>query len=170
MKTCWRVLVGGAGMSALLLTGGLKREVVARSDTNRLTRTSMYDAPPSRAFGRRDVRVVMPSTWREAIRAARVQFAARRDLQTDDGGASARLTADVLARITDSNTAAFARSLTAEEANTPTGLAVLDRWLRLDAMAAAQWIAVRGEGSAAEALAIARTWAADGDTLCEYCD
>ncbi len=108
--------------------------------------------------------------WRVEIRAARLKFAEWHTLATDDAAGQARFAREVVALLTDANTAAFARSLNVEEANTAVGLAVLERWLRLDPRAAADWVAGRGEGTDVEALAIARAWSGDARALNAYCD
>lgn len=60
-------------------------------------------------------------------------------------GAQDDLLRDLLAQVTDENVASVVGSLTPAEYNTAFATAALQRWLRVDPLTAAQWIAAKGD-------------------------
>jgi hypothetical protein len=78
--------------------------------------------------------------------------------------------AELLALLTDDNAAELAQALTAEQRGTPLGLAVLERWLRVEPAKAARWMAAQPETTDAEALLVARALLKNPAALRAYCD
>lgn len=77
---------------------------------------------------------------------------------------------ELRALLTDENAAGIARSLSAEELDTPFGAAVLERWLGMDAVRAALWAGGRPEATDAQAWLVARKLLPDPASLQACCD
>jgi hypothetical protein len=87
-----------------------------------------------------------------------------------DKGAQDELMTDLLAILTDDNAAEISRSLSADELNSPFGLAALQRWLKVDASVAADWVAARADATEEQAWAVANRLVEDRQALEIYCD
>jgi hypothetical protein len=98
------------------------------------------------------------------------KFAQWHATKTGDAEPRDRLTAEMIALLSDENAADIAQSLSSEELNTPFGLAALARWLEVDSIGAADWVATRADSTEAEALVVARKLLADPPGLAAFCD
>ena len=86
-----------------------------------------------------------------------------------DKDAQDELRISLLAILTDDNAAAISQSLSADELGSPFGLAALQRWLKVDANAAASWIAARPDTTDDQAWAVAHRLVEDQRALERYC-
>ncbi|MGC3991150.1 MAG: hypothetical protein QM796_16010 [Chthoniobacteraceae bacterium] len=77
-------------------------------------------------------------------------------VQTGDVATSVRLLSELLALLDDADARDVLESLSAEERQTPFGLAALERWLDVDALAAARWVAVDPGATESQARVIAQ--------------
>lgn len=81
-----------------------------------------------------------------------------------------RLTAELMAMLTERNTAGFFRVLSDEEFHTHFGTKALGRWLELDADAALRWLEQRPDANDTHAWLVARRLVTEQDRLLAYCD
>ena len=93
-----------------------------------------------------------------------------RETSLDDAAARERRLQALLAMLTDGNAGAIVRSLSPDELHADFGTAALDRWLSVDAPAAAAWVAARPDATEAQAWLVARRLLADPDGLAAFCD
>lgn len=76
----------------------------------------------------------------------------------DDDESQDELMQEMLAMLTDENVAQIVQSLSAEEMNTPFGVAALHRWMQSDPLNATDWLANRPETTEQQTLAVADDW------------
>ena len=88
----------------------------------------------------------------------------------DDDEGRDRLLAEMLGMLTDETVVDVIQSLSAEELDTPFGIGALHHWMRLNAVAATDWLAARPDSTSEEMLAVAEDWTADPDALQRYVD
>jgi hypothetical protein len=77
---------------------------------------------------------------------------------------------ELLAMVTDENAAEIVQSLSADELNTPFGIAALHHWMQVDPVKAANWIASRPDTTAAQNMAVADDWLGNRAGLQKYID
>jgi hypothetical protein len=92
------------------------------------------------------------------------------ETKTDDLAGQDQLVKELTAVLTDDNTAVVVKSLSAEELDTPFGLAAFGRWLEVDVSRAADWIAARPDATEDHAWLVARKMLDDTTALHNYCD
>ncbi len=148
------LLIGlGAGLAA---GGALYLQHSSRPAASRSPNPGLA-APPAPAQG---VRLPPPVPLAPAYppQFASVHEALRqlREVQTGDDAAEARVLADLESRLTDANVAEILPGLSREELRTAFGTEALRRWLQLDPLAAAGWIAGRPDATAGDAALVAR--------------
>jgi len=102
----------------------------------------------------------------------RVHLKLRQWLETKTGDTETqdRLLKELQAMLTDDNVAGIIQSLSSEELATPFGTAALERWLKVDAALAANWIAARPDATENQAWVVARKLLEDPAGLEGYCD
>jgi hypothetical protein len=86
-----------------------------------------------------------------------------------DKGAEDELMTGLLATLTDANAAEITRALSAEDLQSRFGLAALRHWLKVDALAAADWVAARTDATVEQAGVVARELIDDPVALERYC-
>lgn len=89
---------------------------------------------------------------------------------TGDTATQEALTKELLALLTDENTAEIIQALSPIELSTPCGTAALHRWLETDFVAAATWLAARPDATEEHALLVARSLLEHPTELPACCD
>lgn len=90
-------------------------------------------------------------------------------VETGDTETQDRLTKELIALLSDANAAEIGQSFSSEELNTPFGLAALGRWLDVEAMEAASWVATYPDATETQALVVARGLLRDPARLNAFC-
>lgn len=109
-----------------------------------------------------------PPSREETLAAVHAKVAQWLHTKTGDTEAQEALTNELVALLTDANTADIIHALSPDEFNTPFGAKALERWLKIDANAAAHWIADRPDATEEHALIVARQLKEDPAALNVY--
>jgi hypothetical protein len=93
-----------------------------------------------------------------------------RELAADEEVDQPDMLQDLLAVLTDANVSVIAQSLSAEELNSPWGMTALKRWLNIDSMKAAEWLATRPDATEEQAWLVADILLETSPRLKNYCE
>jgi hypothetical protein len=163
-----RWLAGGA-LVALIATFSWSTEHNSKTDSA----PSAFAARPSLESRVRANNRPMASSLKTVDAAGaevRAKLARWHQVTTGDTETQEQLTAELSALLTDDNAAGIAQSLSAEQLDTPFGLAALARWLTVDATTAGAWIASRTDATEAQALLVVRALLNEPGRFREFCD
>jgi hypothetical protein len=92
------------------------------------------------------------------------------ETQTGDRETQARLQNELLAMLTDENSAEIIQSLSSAELDSPVGISALFHWMNVDPVTAANWIASRPDATEDQAWVVAHNLLTDGIDLQNYSD
>lgn len=110
-----------------------------------------------------------PRSFDEILASIRGKLAQLSQIAKSDKGAEDEIITELDALLSDENASKISRELSAEERHSRFGLAALQRWLKVDTLGAADWVAIQKDASDEQAWAAAHELVTHGAALDLYC-